>query len=229
MNTPTTPLSSTFVALLRRDLAVACRRRGELLHPLLFFVITVSLFPLALNPDPVFLGKIAPAVLWVAALLATLLALPGVFTSDYEDGSLEQLLISPHPPTLLVSAKMLVHWLVTGVPLIIISPLLAEMLYLPRHALPDLLWSLLLGTPALSLVGAIGAALTLAARRSGVLLALLVLPLYVPVLLFGAGAVRAATIGIDPTGPLLLLGAMSLLALALTPLTVVAALRAGLN
>ena len=228
MNTPTS-LSGAFIALLRRDFCIAYRRRGEWLHPLLFFVITVALFPLALSPDPVFLGKIAPAVLWVTALLATLLALPGIFTGDYEDGSLEQLLLAPHPTTLLMSAKVLVHWLVSGVPLLIVAPLLAEMLYLPRHALPVLLWSLLLGTPAMSLVGTIGAALTLATRRSGMLLALLVLPLYVPILIFGASAVRNATLGIDPTGALLLLGAMSLLALALAPITIVLALRASLN
>ncbi len=227
--TTTTATTTAFAALLRRDLAIACRRRGEWLHPLLFFVITVSLFPLALSPDPAFLAQIAPAVLWVAALLATLLALPGVFTGDYQDGSLEQLLLSPHPATLLVSAKVLAHWLVTGMPLIIVSPLLAEMLHLPRHALPELLWSLLLGTPAMSLVGAIGAALTVAARRSGALSGLLVLPLYIPILIFGAGAVRATTLGVDPAGQLLLLGAILLLALALAPLAIVAALRAGVN
>ena len=226
---PGASLSVAFIALLRRDFSIACRRPGELLHPLLFFVIVVSLFPVALSPDPAFLGKIAPALLWVAALLATLLALPGLFTTDYEDGSLEQLLLSPHPATVLVSAKVLVHWLITGVPLIIAAPLLAEMLHLPRHALPELLGSLLLGTPVMSLVGAIGAALTVAARKSGALLALLILPLYIPILIFGAGAVRAATLGIDPAGQLLLLGAMLLLAIALTPLTMVAALRAALN
>ena len=228
MNPPTS-LPGAFIALLRRDFCIAYRRRGEWLHPLLFFVISVSLFPLALSPDPAFLNQIAPAVLWVTALLATLLSLPGIFTGDYEDGSLEQLLLTPHPPTVLMLAKVLVHWLVSGVPLLLIAPLLAEMLYLPRPALPVLLWSLLLGTPAMSLLGAIGAALTLATRRSGLLLALLVLPLYVPILIFGAGAVRAATLGIDPTAQLLLLGAMSLLALALAPITIVAALRASLN
>ena len=228
MNPPTS-LRGAFIALLRRDFCIAYRRRGEWLHPLLFFVISVSLFPLALSPDPAFLNQIAPAVLWVTALLATLLSLPGIFTGDYEDGSLEQLLLTPHPPTVLMLAKVLVHWLVSGVPLLLIAPLLAEMLYLPRPALPVLLWSLLLGTPAMSLLGAIGAALTLATRRSGLLLALLVLPLYVPILIFGAGAVRAATLGIDPTAQLLLLGAMSLLALALAPITIVAALRASLN
>ena len=228
MNPPTS-LPGAFIALLRRDFCIAYRRRGEWLHPLLFFVISVSLFPLALSPDPAFLNHIAPAVLWVTALLATLLSLPGIFTGDYEDGSLEQLLLTPHPATVLMLAKVLVHWLVSGVPLLLIAPLLAEMLYLPRPALPVLLWSLLLGTPAMSLLGAIGAALTLATRRSGLLLALLVLPLYVPILIFGAGAVRAATLGIDPTAQLLLLGAMSLLALALAPISIVAALRASLN
>ena len=228
MNPPTS-LPGAFIALLRRDFCIAYRRRGEWLHPLLFFVISVSLFPLALSPDPAFLNQIAPAVLWVTALLATLLSLPGIFTGDYEDGSLEQLLLTPHPATVLMLAKVLVHWLVSGVPLLLIAPLLAEMLYLPRPALPVLLWSLLLGTPAMSLLGAIGAALTLATRRSGLLLALLVLPLYVPILIFGAGAVRAATLGIDPTAQLLLLGAMSLLALTLAPITIVAALRASLN
>ena len=227
MSIPSLP--GAFAALLRRDLIIACRRRGEWLHPLLFFVITVSLFPLALSPDPAFLGKIAPAVVWVAALLATLLALPGIFTSDHADGTLEQLLLSPHPTSLLVSAKVLAHWLITGVPLIVAAPLLAEMLHLPRHALPELLGGLLLGTPTLSLVGAIGAALSVAARRSGVLTTLLVLPLYIPILIFGAGAVRAALLGLDPEGLLMLSGALLLLALALAPLTIVAALRAGLH
>ncbi len=222
-------LSSAFVALLRRDCAIAYRRRRELLQPPLFFVITVSLFPLAVSPDPALLGAIAPAVIWVAALLATLLALDGMFRGDYEDGALEQLLLSPHPPSVLVLAKALAHWLVAGVPLLIVAPLLAEMLHLPRHALPELLLSLLLGTPAMSLVGAIGVALTLAARNGGVLLALLILPLFIPILIFGAGAVRAAVLGIDPGGQLLLLGALLLLALALAPLTIVAALRASLN
>ena len=165
----------------------------------------------------------------MAALLATLLALDGVFRNDHEDGYLEQMLLSPHPATLLVLARALAHWLVTGAPLILIAPLLAEMLNLPRHALPELLLSLLLGTPAMSLVGAIGIALTLAARATGVLSALLILPLYIPILIFGAGAVRSAALGIDPAGQLLFLGAILLLALALAPLTIVAALRASLN
>lgn len=172
---------------------------------------------------------VAPAVVWVGALLATLLALPRVFANDHQSGALEQLLLSPQPPTLLALAKTLAHWLLCGAPLVAVAPLLAEMLHLPRAALPVLLASLSLGTPALSLLGAIGAALTLAARGGGVLLALLVLPPAAPVLIFGAGAVHAAATGGDPAAPLLMLGAILLLALALAPLTIVAALRASLN
>ncbi len=222
-------LLTACAALVRRDFVIANRQRGEWLHPLLFFVITVSLFPLAVTPAPVFLATIAPAVLWVAALLATLPAVHGIFANDYADGSLTQLLLSPHPLSVLVSAKALVHWLVTGLPLIIIAPLLAEMLHLPRHALPELLCSLLLGTPAMSWMGAVCAALTLAHGARGVLPALLVLPLYIPILVFGTAAVRTAAIGGDPAAPLLLLAAILLLTLALAPLAVVAALRTGLN
>lgn len=229
MKAPTASLSAAFAALLRRDLAIAYRRRGELLWPVMFFVIAVALFPLAAAPDPVLLGKISPAILWVAALLSTLLALDGVFRNDYEDGTLEQMLLSAHPPTVLVLAKTLAHWLVAGVPLIIISPLLAAMLNLPVHIWPVLLCGLLLGTPVMSLVGAIGVALTLAARTGGVLLALLILPLFIPILIFGAGAVHLAALGLDPSGLLRLLGALLLLALALAPPTIVAALRVSLN
>ena len=226
---PPVSTSAAFIALLRRDFTLAYRRRGELLRPLLFFVISVSLFALAAGPDPALLGQLAPAVIWVSALLSTLLALDGVFRSDYEDGALEHLLLSPHPPSVLALAKTLAHWLLGGAPLLLVAPLLAVMLNLPERALPALLLSLLLGTPALSLVGAIGVALTLAARASGMLLALLALPLYVPVLIFGAGAVHAAAFGGDVGAHLLLLGALLLLALALAPLTIVAALRASLN
>lgn len=230
-NSPSAPpqWGGACAALLRRDLTIAWRRRGEILHPLLFFVIVAALFAFAAGPDPALLAVAAPAVLWVGAQLATLLALPRVFADDHRDGVLEQLLLSPHPPTLLALTKTLTHWLVSGAPLVVVAPLLAEMLHLPRAAWPALLASLLLGTPALSLVGAVGAALTLAARGGGVLLALLVLPLSVPVLIFGAGAVRAALSGGDAGAPLLLLGALLLLALALAPLTIVAALRASLS
>ena len=223
-------------ALLRRDLSVAWRRRGEILQPLLFFIIVAALFAFAAGPDAALLAEVAAAVIWVGALLATLLALPRVFADDYRDGALEQLLLSPHPPTVLALTKTLLHWLLSGAPLVLSAPLLAEMLGLPRHAWPALLASLLLGTPALSLLGAVGAALTVAARGGGALLALLVLPLTLPVLIFGAGAVNAAAAagGIGDGGdlvaaPLLWLGALLLLALAFAPLTIVAALRASLN
>ena len=222
-------LPQAFTALLRRDFTIAYRRRGEWLRPLLFFVISIALFAFAAGPDPVLLATIAPAIIWVAALLATLLALDGVFRADYDDGALEQMLLSPHPPTVLALARTLSHWLLSGAPLVIVSPLLAGMLNLPQRAWPELLLSLLLGTPALSLIGAIGVALTLAARASGVLLALLVLPLYIPVLIFGAGAVHTATLGGDASAQLLLLGAILLLTLALAPATIVAGLRASLN
>lgn len=229
--TPPPPPSTAAAcaALLRRDLLAAWRRRGEALHPLLFFVIVAALFAFGAGPDPARLAAAAPAVVWVGALLATLLAMPRVFADDHRSGALEQLLLSPHPPALLALAKTLLHWLLCGAPTVAAAPLLAEMLHLPRAALPALLASLLLGTPALSLVGAIGAALTLAARGGGILLALLALPLMTPILIFGAGAVQSAAAGADPAAPLLWLGAILLLALALAPLTIVAALRASLN
>lgn len=228
---PSTSTRAACAALLRRDLTAAWRRRGEILHPLLFFVIVGALFALAAGPDPARLSAAAPGVVWVGALLATLLALPRVFADDHQSGALEQLLLSPHPPALLALAKTLLHWLLCGAPTVAVAPLLAEMLHLPRAALPTLLASLLLGTPALSLLGAVGAALTLAARGGGILLALLVLPLAVPILIFGAGAVHAAATGAGElaAAPLLWLGALLLLALALAPLTIVAALRASLN
>lgn len=231
---PTAPTSvgAACAALLRRDLAAAWRRRGESLHPLLFFVIVAALFAFGAGPDPARLRDAAPGVVWLGALLAGLLALPRVFADDHRSGALEQLLLSPHPPALLALTKTLLHWLLCGAPLVAVAPLLAAMLHLPRHAWPVLLASLLLGTPALSLLGAVGAALTLAARGGGALLALLILPLSTPVLIFGAGAVHAAAIGGGGdlvTVPLLWLGAILLLALALAPLTIVAALRASLN
>lgn len=231
---PSISPTAACAALLRRDLAAAWRRRGECLHPLLFFVIVAALFAFAAGPDAAQLAANAPAVIWLGALLATLLALPRVFADDHRNGALEQLLLSPHPPTLLALTKTLTHWLLCGAPLVAVAPLLAEMLHLPRHAWLTLLASLLLGTPALSLLGAVGAALTLAARGGGALLALLILPLSTPILIFGAGAVHAAAIGGGGAGdlvaaPLLWLGAILLLALALAPLTIVAALRASLN
>jgi heme exporter protein B len=216
---------AAFLGVLRRDLQLGIRRRNELLNPILFFILVVSLFPLGVGPGPQMLREIAPGVIWVAALLATLLSMERLFRTDFEDGALEQILLSPHPLSLMVVAKVLAHWLVTGLPLILVSPLLGVLLYLPDEALEILPLTLLLGTPVLSLVGAIGVALTVGLRRGGVLLTLLVLPLYVPVLIFGTTAVVAASAGLPVSGQLALLGAMLLLALTLAPFATAAGLR----
>ncbi len=216
---------ASFIALLKRDLTLAARRRGDWLNPLAFFVMVVTLFPLGVGPDGDLLREIAPGVIWVAALLATLLALDGLFRADYDDGSLEQLILSPQPWSVLVLAKVLAHWLITGLPLLCLSPLLAVVMQLPAKALPALLASLMLGTLTLSLIGAIGAALTVGLRRGGVLLALLVLPLFIPVLIFGSSSVIAASQGFAIEAQLSLLGALFMFALVLAPMAIAAALR----
>jgi heme exporter protein B len=213
------------VALLRRDLLIAYRHRGEVLNPLLFFIIVVTLFPLGVSPESRLLAVMAPGVIWIAALLSVLLSMDSVFRSDFEDGSLEQILLSPQPLTLLLLAKMAAHWLITGLPVVLIAPLLGVILHLPEAAMPTLIATLALGTPILSLIGAIGMALTVGLRRGGVLLSLLVLPLYVPVLIFGATAVDAAAAGLDVSGHLALLGALLLLSVTLAPLATASALR----
>jgi len=222
-------LSGAFTYMLKRDLTLAFRRPGELINPILFFVIVVTLFPLGVGSEPSLLRELAPGVLWVAALLATLLALDGLFRSDFEDGSLEQMMLSPHPVSILVLAKVCAHWLVTGLPLIIISPLLATLVNLPSSMFAKLVLALLLGTPTLSFIGAIGAALTLAVKRGGVLLTLLVLPLYVPVLIFGANLIQAAMMDLPTLGQFYLLGAMLILAISLSPFAIAAALRVSLH
>ena len=222
-------LSHAFWSLFKRDFLIAYRNQGELLQPMMFFLIVVALFPLAIDPDPGFLQQIAPGAIWVAALLSTMLALEGMFRSDYEDGTLEQLLLSPHPLSALVMAKVLVHWLVSGLPLIIISPLLALILNLPFHAYGTLILSLLIGTPAMSLIGAIGVALTVAIKRGGILLTLLVIPLFIPILIFGAGAVKTVSLGIDANGHLLLLGSLLMLCATLAPIAISTALKISLN
>ena len=221
--------SSACAALLRRDLTLVWRRRGDALNPLLFAIIVVALFPLALGPEPENLRRIAAGVVFVALLLAGLLALDTLFRGDYEDGSLELLVLSPHPLPLLLACKIAVHWLTTALPLLIVAPLLAEMLNLPRPILPVLLAALALATPLLSLIGAVCVALTVGMRRSGMLLALLVLPLYVPVLIFGAGACNAAQAGLAFAAPLLWLGAGLVMALVLAPLASAAALKISLS
>lgn len=222
-------LFRAFVLLLNRDLLIGFRRRSEAVNPLLFFVIVVTLFPLGIGAEPKFLEAMAPGVIWVAALLASMLSLDGIFRSDFEDGSLEQLLLSAHPVTVLVLAKVTAHWLVTGLPLILVAPLLAVLLGLPDEGLPALMLTLLLGTPVLSLVGAIGVALTVGLRRGGVIISLLVLPLYIPVLIFGSNAVELAAAGLPVSGQLSVLAALLALALALAPLPTAAALRMSLS
>ena len=217
------------LALVRRDLTLIWRRRGDALNPILFALIVIALFPLALGPEPENLRRIAAGVVFVALLLSGLLALDTLFRGDYEDGSLEQLVLSPHPLALLLFAKIAVHWLTTALPLLIAAPLLAEMLNLPHAVLPVLLGALALATPLLSLIGAVCVALTVGMRRSGMLLALLVLPLYVPVLIFGAGACNAAQAGLAHTAPLLWLGAGLVLTLVLAPLACAAALKISLS
>jgi heme exporter protein B len=225
-------MSSTvqlFKQTFKRDLTLAFRRKSELVNPLIFFLIVASLFPIGVSPEPNFLSQLAPGLVWVAALLATLLSMETLFKSDYEDGSLEQLLLSPQPVFLVVLSKVLAHWLLSGLALTLVAPLLGVMLFLPSEGMPGLMLSLLLGTPTLSLIGAIGAALTVGLRRGGVLISLLVLPLYIPVLIFGSSAVQAAVTGLPLDGYLALLGAMLALALALAPIAAGAALRISVS
>ncbi len=216
-------------ALMVRDLRLLWRRRGDALQPVLFAVLVVVLFALALGAEAQVLAKVASAVLWLAVLLAGLLALDTLFRGDAEDGSLEQWMLAPVPLAWLVFVRTFMHWSTTALPLLVATPVLAELLHLPRDQLPVLLASLALGTPLLSLLGAVVAALTVGMRRSGILVALLALPLYVPVLVFGAGSVAAAAQGLDYSGALLLLGAGLILALVLTPLAAAAAIRIALS
>jgi heme exporter protein B len=221
--------SAACAAVLGRDLALIWRRRGDALNPVLFAVIVVALFPFALGPETEVLARIAAGTIFVAVLLAGLLSLDSLFRSDLEDGSLEQLVLSPHPLALLLACKIAVHWLTTALPLIAVAPLLAQLLHLPDRVLPVLLAALALATPLLSLIGAVCVALTLGMRRSGMLLTLIVLPLIVPVLIFGAGACNAAQLALPAAAPLLWLGAWFVLALVLAPLAAAAALKISLT
>lgn len=214
-----------FVALLRRELLLQWRRRGEMLNPLFFFVMVMAMFPLAVTPEQSLLSTMAPGIIWVAALLAVLLSVDGLFRADHDSGALEQMLVAPVSLYLPVVAKLLAHWLCSGLPLALMSPVLGYMLFLDGDAINVTFKSLLLGTPVLTMVGAMGAALTVGLRNSGVLLTLLVLPLYVPVLVFGAGAIVYAQDGLPVTGVLALLGALLVGALSLTPLAIAAGLR----
>lgn len=226
---PHPSLFSAASALLKRDLRLLWYRRGDAAQPILFALLVVALFALALGGEARLLQSVAAGVLWMAIMLAGLLTLDTLFRADAEDGSLEQWLLSPVPLAWLVGVRIFSHWLTTALPLVLVSPLLAELMQLPREQLPILMASLLLGTPLLSLIGAVVAALTVGMRRAGVLLALLVLPLYVPVLVFGAGAVSAAAQGMDASGGLLYLAAGLAASLLLAPLTAAAAIRISLS
>ena len=220
---------SALWAVIRRDLLLAMRRKSEVLTALFFFAIVSSLFPLGIGPETEMLRRIAPGVLWVGALLAAMLSLNRLFAADHQDGTLEQMALSPTPLALLVSGKVLAHWLVSGLPLVLLAPVLGLQFDLSARALAVLMTSLLLGTPLLSLIGAIGAALTLGVRGGGVLLSLLVLPLYVPALIFGAGAVEADISGLGAAGHLSLLAALTVVAAFFAPWAATAALRIALE
>ena len=212
-----------------RDLLLALRRRTDIATALLFFVVVASLFPLGIGAEPNLLRAIAPGVIWVAALLSTMLSLARLFAADHADGTLEQLVLGAAPLGVVVAAKTFAHWLLSGLPLVLIAPLIALQYDLPQPLYGVLALSLLLGTPVLSMVGAIGAALTLGIRGGGVLLALLVLPLYVPVLIMGAGSVEMAAAGLEPGGQLLILGALLVFSAAFAPWAIAAALRISLE
>ncbi|MDG2286315.1 MAG: heme exporter protein CcmB [Alphaproteobacteria bacterium] len=216
---------SGFLAIIRRELKLALRQGGDAFIALMFFVVVVALFPLGVGPEPGVLERISGGVVWIGALLAAMLSLDRLFQSDHEDGSLELLILAPWPLEFLVLAKCLAHWLITGLPIIVISPLLGLLLHMRPEAYFTLLAAMALGTPVLSLIGAIGAALVLGARRGGVLVSLLVLPLTIPVLIFGVAAVEAAAIGQNPQPHLMLLGALLLAAIPLCPWAAAAALR----
>ncbi|MDW8324756.1 MAG: heme exporter protein CcmB [Burkholderiales bacterium] len=217
------------LTVIRRDLLLAARRRGDWLTAQAFFVMVVSLFPLGIGADPQLLRSIGPGVVWVAALLASLLSLARLFADDHRDGSLEQMLLSPEPTVLLALGKALAHWLIYGLPLLAIAPLLGLQFALPAEAIGVLMASLAIGTPILSLLGSVGAALVLGLRGGGVLLTLIILPLYVPALIFGAGAVDATLAGTGAQAHLSLLGAFLLMCLVVSPWVAAAALRVSVE
>ncbi|WP_371374318.1 heme exporter protein CcmB [Thalassotalea aquiviva] len=220
---------AVFKLILMRDLTIALRHRDDIVNPLLFFIIVVSLFPLGIGPETNTLTRIAPGIIWVAALLANLLSLDRLFKSDHLDGSLEQMLLSPHPVFVVVLAKVFAHWLITGLPLILVAPLLAVMLHLHELSYGALILTLLLGTPVLSLLGAIGVALTVGIKKGGVLLSLLILPLYIPVLIFATSAIDTAAMNMPYNGQLAIIAALFFGSLTLAPFAVGAALRVSTN
>lgn len=221
-------IHQAFFAIVKRDLTLAWRKGADVANPLLFFIMVITLFPLGVSPSPKILAVLAPGLLWVVALLASLLAAEALFKADFADGSLELMVLSPQPLYVVSLAKVLSHWLFSGLPLCLLAPVLAVMVHLPEQAMGALLLSLLLGTLCLSFVAAIGAALTVSLARSGVLLSLIVLPLFTPVLIFGASCVQSAVEGYGFAGQLAILAALALLALSLAPLAIAAAIRINL-
>jgi heme exporter protein B len=213
------------MALIRRDLSLVMRQGSDAFVVLIFFIVTVTLFPLGVSPDPLILQNLASGIVWVGALLAAMLSLDRLFQTDYDDGSLELLVLSPYPLEIVVLCKCFVHWLTTGLPIMVISPVLALMLNIKTGAFLYLVTSMALGTPIISLLGAVGAALVLGSRRSGVLIALLIIPLTIPILLFGVGAIQAATEGYSASSPLMFLGALLLFSIALCPWVIASSLR----
>ncbi|CNI05895.1 heme exporter protein CcmB [Yersinia pekkanenii] len=218
-----------FISVLRRELKIAFRKGAEIVNPLWFFLIVITLFPLGIGPEPQLLARIAPGIVWVAALLASLLSLERLFRDDFYDGSLEQLLLLPTPLALTVLGKVCAHWVVTGLPLLILSPLVALLLSLDSKTAMAMVLTLLLGTPTLSFIGAIGVALTVGLRKGGVLLSLLVLPLYIPVLIFATAAIDAASMALPIDGYLAILGAMLVGSATLAPFATAAALRVSVH
>ncbi|ATZ72500.1 heme exporter protein CcmB [Idiomarina sp. X4] len=222
-------MRQVWFAILKRDLRIAARRRSDALNPLLFLLMVVTLFPLGVGPGPDILARIAPGIIWVAALLASLLGLERLFKDDFQDGTLEQLCLLPQPLAFTATAKVMAHWLLTGLPLVILSPLLALLLSLPLQGWWALALSLLLGTPALSALGAIGAALTLQVQRGSSLISLILIPLFIPLLIFATAAVENASMGLAVHGQLAILAAISVLTITLSPLAIAAGIKMSVN
>lgn len=218
-----------FLDIIQRELRIAMRKQAEILNPLWFFLIVITLFPLVIGPDPNLLGKIAGGVAWVAALLSALLSFERLFRDDYMDGSLEQLMLTAQPLALTALAKVIAHWLLTGVPLILLSPIAALLLSLEIEIWWALVLTLLIGTPILSCIGAIGVALTVGLRKGGVLLSLIILPLFIPVLIFSASVLDAATLHLSYGGQLAILGAILAASITLSPFAIAAALRISVD
>lgn len=218
-----------FKAVFTKDIQLAFRQRAEIVNPILFFLIVISLFPLAIGPEPGLLSRMAPGIIWVAALLSTMLGLDKLFRDDYHDGSLEQLIASSYPMSLAVLAKVAAHWVVTGLPLVLMTPVFALLLNLDSAALAATLLTLLLGTPLLSFIGAIGAGLTVGLQKGGILMSLLVLPLYIPVLIFATSAIDTSSMSLDYSGQLAILGAMLVIAIIGAPIAISSALKVSVS